>query len=103
MVQFLSQKKRNAPLKLFPDNFRVRSAEEILANELIGICPWKRFSERSKYSRRGSSNKDEGMLPLSWLDLRCNSRMCLRFLKAVTYTCSIINARNTNILKECFT
>jgi hypothetical protein len=62
---------------------RILSDEEIFEDELIGICPRRRFSDRSKYSRRGSSNNDAGMLPLNWLDPRYNFLRFLRFSKAV--------------------
>ena len=71
MVQFRSQKKSNVPFRLFADSLRVWSDEERLEDKVIGICPWRRFPERSKYSRRGSSNKDGGMLPFSWFDPTC--------------------------------
>ena len=92
IVHFRSQKKANVPFRLLSDNLRVWSNGEILEAEFIGIYPWRRFLERSKYSRSGSSNKDDGMLPFIWLDLKRSSRKFLKFLKAsIKYAYSIVS------------
>jgi len=74
MAQFRSQKKSNFPFRLFAANLRVWSDKQRFEGDILGICPSRRFAERSKYLRRGSSNKYVGMLPFSRLDPRCSSR-----------------------------
>lgn len=85
-VRFLSQNKSNVPSSLFLDNIRVWSDGERFEDGLIGICPWRRLSDISKYLRCGSSNKEAGMVPVNWFPCRCNSHKFFKFLKAVTYT-----------------
>ena len=58
------------------------------------MCPLRRLSERSKYSRHGSSNKEAGMLPFIWFPARLKSRKFLRFLKAACYKQTTLNRNN---------
>ena len=99
MEQFHTQKKSNVPFRLFADNLRVWSNKGIFEDELTGICPWRRFSARSKYSRRGSSNKEAGMLPFSPLDLRRSSCKFLRFVeKSIFFIIGAVSTKKSNIL-----
>jgi hypothetical protein len=83
MVQLLSQKKSNVPLRWLSDSLRVWSDEDRFEAGLIGMCPSRWFVERSKNSSSWSSNNDPGMLPLNRLDLKCSSLRFFKFLKAI--------------------
>lgn len=66
-----------------PLNLRSKTSSAIGPDdELIGILPVNKFSERSRILRRGSANSRAGRFPLSPFILIFNSRKFLRFSKA---------------------
>ena len=81
-VRFPSQMRESLPLKLFSENRRLLSDSGRFEDGFIGISPLKKFLERSNSSIRGSENKNVGMFPLNWLELKYNSRRFLRISNA---------------------
>jgi hypothetical protein len=67
---------------LFSENRRLLSDNGRFEDGFIGISPLKKFLERSNCSICGSENKNVGMFPLNWLELKYNSRRFLRISNA---------------------